>query len=117
MKKTFVRALALTLVAVMLVTMLVSCGGIKAGEYKSAELLGSYTKYTFKGNNYTLESYIANNKVDSATVEGTYKVDGDEIIFTWEDSEGNEKTDTVAFAENDDGSIKIAGITFTPVEK
>lgn len=115
MKKTLVRVLTLTLVAVMLVTMLVSCGGVKSGEYRFGTEK-SYEAYIFKGSKVTNVTYAAGNKIDSLTKEGKYKVEDDEIIFTWIDSEGKETTDTKAFAENEDGSIKIGLVTFKPVE-
>lgn len=118
MKKTLVRVLTLTLVAAMLVTMLVSCGGVPAGEYVAGDtsITKTYTKYTFKGSNVTAEVYVLGKKQD-ASFEGKYKVKDGEITFTYEDKDGNEKTtDPVAYKENEDGSIEIGVIKFTKVE-
>ncbi|MBQ2773497.1 MAG: hypothetical protein IJF45_04030 [Clostridia bacterium] len=117
--KKFARILALTLVAVMLCATLASCGGVASGDYYAGEkdTTKTYTMYSFSGNKVTFTSYLLGNKVDSATLEGKYKVDGDEIIFTWVDADGKETTDTKAFAENEDGSIKIALVTYKKIEK
>ena len=118
MKKTFVRALALTLVAVMLVTMLVSCGGVPSGEYVYGDttITKSYTKYTFKGSSVTAEVYVFGTKTD-ASFEGKYKVKDGEITFTYEDKDGNKKTtDPVVYKENDDGSIEIGVLKFEKVD-
>ncbi len=116
--KKFVRILCLALVAVTLCATLASCGGVKSGEYYNGDktVTQTYTVYTFSGSKFSVASYVAGEKLDSLTVEGKYKVDGDEIVFTWKDSEGNEKTDTKAFAENEDGSIKIGLLTYKVVE-
>lgn len=117
--KKFARILALTLVAVMLCATLASCGGVASGDYYAGEkdTTKTYTMYSFSGNKVTFTSYLLGNKVDSATLEGKYKVDGDEIIFTWVDADGKETTDTKAFAENEDGSIKIGLVTYKKIEK
>ena len=117
--KKFARILALTLVAVMLCATLASCGGVASGDYYAGdmEITKIYTVYSFSGNKVTFSSYVAGEKVDSLTREGKYKVDGDEIIFTWVDADGKETTDTKAFAENEDGSIKIALVTYKKIEK
>lgn len=119
MKKTLVRVLAIALVAVTLVFVLASCGGVPAGEYINGdpEITKSYTKYTFKGNKVTAEVYALGSKTD-ASFEGTYKVKDGNITFTYEDEDGNEKTtDPVVYKENDDGSIEIGLLTLKKVEK
>lgn len=117
MKKTLIRAIALTLCAVTLVFTLVSCGGIKSGKYRNY-LLGSdttYGEYEFKGlNKFTYSSYVAGNKVDSASTSGTYKVDGDQITFTWKSGD-EEKTDTQTFEKTENG-IKIGLVEYTLVK-
>lgn len=117
--KKFARILALTLVAVMLCATLASCGGVASGDYYfgDKDTIKTYTMYSFSGNKVTFTSYVGGEKIDSATREGKYKVDGDEIIFTWVDADGKETTDTKAFAENEDGSIKIALVTYKKIEK
>ena len=117
--KKFARILALTLVAVMLCATLASCGGVASGDYYfgDKDTIKTYTMYSFSGNKVTFSSYVVGEKIDSATREGKYKVDGDEIIFTWTDAEGKESTDTQSFAENEDGSIKIGLVTYKKIEK
>ena len=115
MKKTLVTVLALALVSVMLVCTLASCGGVKSGEYRFGTD-NSYEGYIFKGSKVTNVKYIAGEKLDSFTKEGKYKIEDDEIIFTWIDSDGKETTDTKSFVENEDGSIKIGLVTYKLVE-
>ena len=110
--KNFARVLCLALVAVVLVATLAACsGGVANGTYKSPELLGSYTQYVFEGKNFTLESFALGTKVDSATVSGTYQVNGNEITFTVEID--GQSTSTTHTFEQKDGAIVIAGITYT----
>lgn len=117
--KKFARILALTLATVMLMATLASCGGVSSGDYYAGDkdTIKTYTMYSFSGNKVTFSSYLLGQKVDSATLEGKYKVDGDEIIFTWVDADGKEITDTQSFAENEDGSIKIGLLTYKKIEK
>ncbi|MBR7112088.1 MAG: hypothetical protein IKC75_04115 [Clostridia bacterium] len=119
MMKTFARILALTLVAVMLCGTLAACGGVPSGEYYAGDkdTTKSYTLYSFSGSKVTFSTYVLGEKIDSATLEGKYKVDGDEIIFTWIDANGKETTDTKAFAKNEDGTLKIGLLTYTKIEK
>ena len=116
--KKFVRILCLTLVAVMLCATLASCGGVPSGKYTNGDtaVTKSYTQYEFSGSKFVFTTYLLGNKVDATSYEGKYKVDGEEITFTWEDSEGKEQSNTVAFAKNDDGSLKIGVLTYTLVE-
>jgi uncharacterized membrane protein len=117
--KKFVRILCLALVAVMLCATLASCAGVKAGKYRFGDTVvtKSYTDYTFKGSNVTVDVYVAGVKVTDQSFEAKYKVKDGEITFTWEDADGKEQTSTQTFVENDDGSIKIGALTFKPVEE
>lgn len=115
MKKTL-RIVALAMVAIMLCVTLASCAKTLSGEYRSAEALGSYTSYTFKGNKVTFNSYVLGNKVEAACYEGTYKIDGSEIIITTGEGD-DKKTETLTFEEFEDGSIKIGMVTYNKVEK
>ena len=116
--KKFVRIMCLALVAVMLCATLASCGGVASGEYVNGdtELTKSYSKYTFSGNKVTVEVYLLGNKVGDSSFEGKYKVKDDEITFTWENEEGEEKSSTQTFEETEDG-IKIGALTYKKVEK
>ena len=116
MKKTL-RIIAVAMVAVMLCITFVSCGGkTLSGEYRSNETLGSYVSYTFKGNKVEYDSYVLGSKVESASYEGTYKIDGGEITITVGEGDTAE-SQTFAFEELDDGSIKIGMVACTKVEK
>lgn len=112
--KNFVRVMSVMLVVAMLAVTLVACGGVPSGTYVNGdtEYTKTYTQYTFKGSKVTFTSYAFGNKVEAASYEGKYKVDGDEITFTWEDSEGKEQSNTVTYAENEDGSLKIGMLTY-----
>jgi len=94
---------------------LVACGNILNGTYSDkTEFMGQSveTSYTFKGKNVTIEvKTVLGGKVESESIEGTYKIDGDEITFTLEE-DGETKTETFTFEKGDD-YIKIAGIKYT----
>lgn len=107
MKKT-VRILSLALAVLMLAATaltLASCGSKLSGTYKTDAVFGSYVSYTFKGDKVTFETVVAG--VTAATIEGTYKIDGDKITLTW----GDEKNDKALSGEMDykktDDGIKI----------
>lgn len=116
MKKTLIRAIALTLCAVTLVFTLVSCGGIKSGKYYTGDkdVTKTYTVYEFKGNKFEKTYYLLGNKVGDESWSGTYKVKDDEITFTRKSGE-EEKTDTLAFEKTENG-IKIGMIEYTLIE-
>ena len=118
MKKS-IRILAVAMVAVMLCLCLASCGKTLSGEYYMGdkEITKSYTTYTFKGNKVTCEVYALGKKVTDGSFEGKQSIKGDEITFTWENEDGEEKSDTVTFEEKEDGSIKIGMLEFKKVEK
>ncbi len=115
MKKTL-RIVALAMVAIMLCVTLASCAKTLSGEYRSAEAFGSYTSISFKGNKITYNSYVLGNKVEAASYEGTYKIDGNEITITTGEGE-DKKNETLTFEEFEDGSIKIGMVTYNKVEK
>ena len=108
--KKFVSILSLTLVAVLLCATLASCG--VSGTYKSAEVFGSYTQYTFKGSKVIADVYLAGVKATDS-FEGKYKIKNGEITFTWKDSDGNEKSSTATFEKVDKKTIKIGNLTLT----
>lgn len=99
------------LVIVMMVS-LVACGTKLSGTYETDSVLGSYVSYTFSGSKVTITTYALGTKVTS--VEGTYKIDGNEITFTYaEDAEtGDALTGTQTFEKTEDG-IKIGILTLT----
>lgn len=97
------------LVVVMMLS-LVACGSKLSGTYKTEEKLGSYASYTFSGSKVTFTTYVLGNKVGEAT--GTYKIDGNEITFTWDNGGDSEDavSGTQTFEKTDDG-IKIGVLT------
>ena len=80
MKKTFIRALALCLVAVMLSTALVSCGGKLNGTYVN-NTLGLTITYTFSGKEYTRTISGLTEHDKGITVSGVYRIKGDTIYL------------------------------------
>lgn len=114
--KNFVRVMSVMLVVAMLAVTLVACGGVPSGTYVDVngdtEYTKTYTQYEFKGSKVVFTSYVGGNKVEAISFEGKYKVDGDEITFTWKNAEGEEKTNTVIYAENEDGSLTIGPLTY-----
>ena len=115
MKKT-IRIIAIAMIAVMLCGCLASCGKTLSGEYRTKEVMGSYTAYIFDGNKLTVNSYVLGNKVSEGSYEATYKIDGSEITITRGDKD-NSVTETLTFEEFEDGSIKIGLVTLEKVEK
>ena len=118
MKKS-IRILAVAMVAIMLCLCLASCGKTLKGEYYFGDMdtIKSYTIYKFSGNKVTCEVYLLGKKVGDDSFEGKYSIKDGEITFTWEDEDGEEKSDTVTFEEKEDGSIKIGLVEYKKVEK
>ena len=116
--KKFTKIIALALVFVTLVCVLASCGKKLSGEYYVGDktITKSYTTYTFKGSKVTVEAYAFGNKVANDSFEAKYSIKDGEITFTWEDADGNEKTNTQTFEELEDGSIKIGLIKYTKAD-
>lgn len=125
MKKTLLKALTLSLVAVMLVCTLASCGKMIVGTYDTQiEILGQKwtVTYNFKGTKVeaTSKATILGN-VKSETVEGKYKIvensDGSmEITFEFEKETDVFKNETVTFEQGED-YIKLGLTTYNKVEK
>ena len=117
MKKS-IRILAVALVVVMLCLSLAACGKKLSGEYYFGDksITKSYTTYTFSGSKVTCEVYVLGNKVGDDSFEGKYAIDDDEITFTWENEKGEEKSNTVAFEELENGNIKIGLVTYTKAD-
>lgn len=96
---------------VVLLLSLAACGSKLSGTYKTKEIAGTYTSYTFKGSKLTVEVFVLGQK--TLTAEGTYKIDGDEITITYKgDSKDNKDvlSGTQSF-EKGDGYIKIGILT------
>ncbi len=123
--KKFTKVIALTLVAVMMLCMLASCGKKLSGDYKGEVnfVVGKASvTYSFKGSKVTVttETSLLTNTT-TKTYEGTYEIteaeDGKmEIVFTYEKADDEIKSGTFAFEEGED-YIKIAGIQYNKVEK
>lgn len=121
MKKSIIKVLAFTLLAVVVCITLVSCGKTISGEYE-AELnygLGKVgVTYSFKGSKVeaTVKSTNILGQVETKTVEGTYEINEDEITFTWEDEVDGVDGGTFTFEETEKG-IKIGLVEYKKVEK
>lgn len=111
------KKLLCAVLVVVMVLSLAACGNTLKGTYKSDEIAGSYTTYTFDGDKVTVTAYLLTMKV--MEVQGTYEInkDGNEITFTYGEGEdtGDAPTGTVAF-EKGDGYIKIGGTKLYPQE-
>ncbi len=103
MKKTIIKVLALSLVAVMMCAILVSCSTLSGKYTNKTEVFGVTvsTTYEFDGDEFTMTT------VGGISVSGTYEIDGDEITFTVEGV-----SNTVSF-EKVSGGIKIDGTEYT----
>lgn len=124
MKKTILKVLTLSLVAVMLICTLASCGKMISGSYDAQiEFLGQKVTVTYT---FTLNKVEATSKVtvlgnvQSETAEGTYKItensDGSmEITFEFEEETDVFKNETVTFEEGED-YIKIGLATYNKVK-
>lgn len=112
MSKNIIRVSALALVIVMLTAVLASCGG-PSGTYE-AEVLGQGLSYTFKGSKVTIKVKLLGTVT---SFEGKYKIDGEEITFTFEDEDdGADKySGTMTFEQGDD-YIKIGGVKYTKAD-
>lgn len=93
------------LIVVMMLS-LVACGSKLSGTYKTDSLAGSYVSYTFSGSKVTFTTYVLGTKAIETT--GTYKIDGNEITFTWDNGEESKDalSGTQTYEKTEDG-IKI----------
>ena len=126
MKKTFVRVVALSLIAVMMVCVLASCGKTISGTYEAkvgVEGLAGYTAtYTFSGKKVTAvkTAEIAGFEKET-TLNGTYEItendDGElQIKISFETEDDDVKSGIFPFSEGEEDGvkyIKIAGIKYT----
>ena len=125
MKKTFLKVITLSLVTVMLVCALASCGKMVFGTYDTQiEIFGQKwtVTYNFKGTKVEATSKATVlGQVKSETVEGTYKIvensDGSmEITFDFEKETDIFKNETVTFEQGED-YIKLGLTQYNKVEK
>ena len=125
MKKS-IRIFAVVLAAVILCLSLASCGNTLKGEYEFKVGTLGLTRKTmnFDGDKVTVKYLVSGLAI--TTVEGTYTINGDKIIFDFVDESGVEHKDAKDFLstlqgelsfEKGDDSIKIGGVTYTKVEK
>ena len=117
MKKS-IRILAVVMAALMLCLALAGCGKKLSGEYYMGDkkVTKSYTTYSFDGNEVTCEVFLLGKQVSGDSFKGNYKIDGDEIVFTWKNEDGKEKSSTLAFEELENGNIKIGLVEFQKSE-
>ena len=108
--KKLVKLMALSLVLVMALGLLASCGKTLSGTY-AAETLGTGATLEFKGSKVTITVKALGMELGSA--EGKYKIDGDKITFTFESEDDDVKAynGTFDFAEEAE-YIKIGLTTY-----
>ena len=112
MKKT-VRILAATMALLMVCFVFASCGTISGTYSNEVEAFGiaSGTTFTFKGNKVSMTIKVAG--MSSDPIEGTYKIKGDKITFTFKgDSKDAEKWNQELSFEKTDAGIKIGGVEY-----
>ncbi len=97
------------LVVVMLLS-LAACGNKLSGTYSVKNALGEVS-YTFDGDKVVVKTFALGVKV--LEVEGTYKIDGDEITLTYGSDDakgdGNVLSGTQKFVKGD-GYIEIGAL-------
>ena len=103
MKKSVIRIFSLALLAIMLLGVLTSCVNTLSGTYVDST---GIVKLTFDGDKVTYSSGIGPLSI---TLDGTYKIDGDEITLT---IDGSPINGTLPFAK-DGKTITIGGVTYT----
>ena len=114
MKKT-TKILALVLVVAMLGCMLAACGKKLSGKY-SMEAFGTGATMDFSGSKVTITVKLVGKEL--ASVDGTYKIEDDQITLNFESDEDdvNKYNGTFDFEEGD-GYIKIGAFgKFTKAE-
>ena len=118
MKKSTIKVLALALVAVMVCVSFIACSKTLSGEYVNEESVmgvgSTKTTYVFDGKKVTLtvSAEAIGMDLGGVSLEGTYKIKGDEITFTFEGEGAAEYSKAVSFEKTDNG-IKIAGVEYT----
>ena len=116
MKKSIVKSIALTLVAVMMCLALVSCG--LSGTYKNDGVFGvGATELTFSGSKVTIT-------MGGVEAEGTYEIDDDKITITLDNAGDDALTSSDVLNgfngekdfEKGDDYIKIGGVKYTKAD-
>ena len=121
MKKTIIRIVALSLIAIMMCAVLASCGKTISGTYTGKAdafgLAGATITYKFSGKKVAITA-TANVFGFEKTVEsnGTYEItekdDGSlAITFTFENEDAKSYSGTVSYEKTDDG-IKLGGLEY-----
>ena len=131
MMKKSIKILALALSLVMVLGLLVACGGKKlSGTYEldatvgESVKTGAVTTLTFSGSKITqtLKTYVAGSVTSTDVFEGTYKITEQEdgsyeitITYTVQNDADLEKAmeSTVVFSEDEEtGDIKLGPVTY-----
>ena len=120
MKKTFLKAMALTLAIVTVVCLLASCGKTISGTYSAdvgnTSIIGGSATYKFSGSKVIISVTAGIAGFEKTTdFEGKYEINDDQITFTFEDSDADKYSGTQSFEKGDD-YIKIGGVTYTKVK-
>ena len=121
--KRVLRITSLTIICVLLISMLASCGNRPFGAYESkAELLGQSVSTTYDFGFNTVEVTVKTTilgQVETTTSSAKYEIhktyDGLEITFI-EEVEGEEKASTFTYEIGED-FIKIGGVQYNKVQK
>lgn len=117
MKKSMIKVMALSLVMVIMVGVLASCGGL-SGTYESkVEAFGQSVSSSYKFSGSKVEASTKTTilgNINTETVKGTYKIsdDGTEITFDFEEEKGAFHDGTFTFEKGED-YVKIAGVQYT----
>lgn len=116
MKKSIIRVITLSLIAVMICLVLVSCG--LSGTYKNDGVFGlGATELTFSGSKVTI-------KMGSIEATGTYEIDDDKITITLDNAGDDALTSSDILNlfngeknfEKGDDYIKIGGTKYTKAD-
>ena len=116
--KTMIKVMSVSLVALMLCMMLVSCDALSGSYSRTYESdggffgwgKGSYTEtYEFSGKKVTRTTDATiGSETKSTVVTGTYEIQDDKIVITWDkdvetgDGQSSTTKSTYEFAKGDD---------------
>ncbi len=125
MKRKIFKLAALMLAVLMMTCIFASCGKKLSGSYQADLTLlgqGINATYDFSGSKVEATRKITFlGKVNADTVKGTYEIvenaDGSmEITFDFDEDHDVFKDGTYTFSEGE-GFIKIAGVTYSELER